>query len=79
MMMGMGVGGMTEKEACTYSGSMSEVRKSPAGGSTGRDSGWSESVGRKASGLVERLVSDFFLEKDQGGDDSMMNTCRREI
>ena len=27
---------------------------------------------------MERLVSDFFLEKDQGGDVSM-NTCRSEI
>ena len=57
---------------------MSEVRKSPAGGSTGRESELSSSVGREASGLAERLVSDFFLEGDQGGDDSM-STCGSEI
>lgn len=28
-------------------------------------------MGREASGFAERLVSDFFLEKDQGGDVSM--------
>ena len=35
-------------------------------------------MGREASGLVGRLVSDFFLEKDRGEDVSM-NTCRSEI
>jgi len=64
-------------KACTHSGSMSEVRKSPAGGSAGRESELSESVWREASGLAERLVSDFFLEEDRGGDDSM-STCGSE-
>ena len=35
-------------------------------------------MGREASGFAERLVSGFFLEKDQGGDDSM-STCGSEI
>jgi len=62
----------------THSGSMSEVRKSLVEGSTGKGSEGSESIGRVASGLVERLVSDFFLEKEHSGDVSM-NTCKGEI
>lgn len=60
---------MTTQRARTHSGRMSDVRKSLVGGSTGRSSGLSKSAGRVASVLAERLASDFFLEKDKGGDD----------
>jgi hypothetical protein len=58
---------VAKRKVCTHSGSMSEVRKSLAGSSAGKGSGWSASVRREASGWTERLVSDFFLEGARAG------------